>query len=95
VTLLRQVLPDASFDLTTARPWCGLRPVSVDGVPLIGETPISNLLVNTGHGHLGWTMAAGSAQLLVNSLSGDPPGIDAQRFLPARFRLVPRRRYES
>jgi D-amino-acid dehydrogenase len=40
--------------------WAGLRPMSADGVPVIGRTPIGNLYVNAGHGTLGWTMAAGS-----------------------------------
>lgn len=83
--MLKEVLPEAQFDSTTAKPWCGLRAMSVDGVPIIGPTPISNLLVNTGHGHLGWTMAAGSAQLLADLLSGDAPSIDPAPFALARF----------
>jgi len=58
--LLKGVLPDALFDPASIQPWCGLRPTSVDGVPIIGVTAISNLLVNTGHGPLGWTTAAQS-----------------------------------
>lgn len=83
--LLQNVLPQAQFDHATARPWCGLRPMSADGVPIIGPTSISNLLVNTGHGHLGWTMAAGSAQLLSDLMSGDLPSIDPAPFALARF----------
>lgn len=82
---LQEVLPQEQFDPVTARPWCGLRPMSADGVPIIGSTPISNLLVNTGHGHLGWTMAAGSAQLLADWMSGDSPSIDPAPFALARF----------
>lgn len=85
-TLLEAVLPQAQVDPATARPWCGLRAMSVDGVPIVGPTPIANLLVNTGHGHLGWTMAAGSAQLLGDVLSGDAPTLDPAPFALARFR---------
>jgi D-amino-acid dehydrogenase len=53
IALLKEVLPQAQFDPGAARPWCGLRPLSVDGVPIIGPTAIPNLMVNTGHGHLG------------------------------------------
>jgi D-amino-acid dehydrogenase len=59
LNFLQQVLPDASFDPAAVRPWCGLRTMSADGVPVIGRTPLSNLFVNTGHGHLGWTMQRG------------------------------------
>jgi len=37
---------------------CGLRAISSDGVSIIDGTSIPNLFVNTGHGHLGWTLAA-------------------------------------
>jgi D-amino-acid dehydrogenase len=88
LNLARQVLPQARLDPTTARPWCGLRAMSADGVPLIGRTPVSNLLVNTGHGHLGWTMAAGSAQLITNLLSNESPSLDPEAYNPQRFALT-------
>ena len=40
--------------------WCGLRPMTPDGTPVVGRTPVPGLWLNTGHGTLGWTMAAGS-----------------------------------
>jgi D-amino-acid dehydrogenase len=85
VGLLRKLLPQAHFDPATARPWCGLRAMSADGVPLIGFTAVDNLLVNTGHGHLGWTMAAGSAQLLADLVSGEVPSVDPAPYDPRRF----------
>jgi len=85
LALLQQVLPREHFDIAAARPWCGLRPMSADGVPIIGPTSLPNLLVNTGHGHLGWTMAAGSAQLLVDLMGGDSLSIDPSPFALARF----------
>jgi D-amino-acid dehydrogenase len=85
VKLLQQVLPEAQIDPATARPWCGLRPMSADGVPIIGPTPIPNLLVNTGHGHLGWTMAAGSGQLLADLMSDNSPSIDLAPYALSRF----------
>jgi D-amino-acid dehydrogenase len=85
IALLKQLLPQAQFNPDAARPWCGLRPMSADGVPIIGPTAIPNLLVNTGHGHLGWTMAAGSGALLADLLSANAPSIDPAPFAPARF----------
>jgi D-amino-acid dehydrogenase len=74
--LLRKVLPDIQLDPAGGRPWCGLRPMSPDGVPFIGQSPLSNLWLNCGHGHLGWTLAAGSAQLLADMMQGKHPAID-------------------
>jgi len=83
--LLPAVLPRARVDLATAKPWCGLRPSSPDGVAIIGPTRIPNLWVNCGQGHLGWTTAAGSAKLLTSLLSADTPGIDPAPYALARF----------
>jgi len=83
--LAQKILPQAGLDLTTAGSWCGLRPMSADGVPIIGATPIPNLWLNTGHGHLGWTMAAGSGQLLAELMSGETPALDPKPYSLARF----------
>ena len=60
--------------------WAGLRPYSVDGVPIIGDSPYGNLYFNTGHGHLGWTLATGSGQLLANKINGEPLEIDLEPY---------------
>lgn len=83
--LLQQVLPQLHFDVAAAKSWCGLRPVSSDGVPIIGPTALSNLAVNTGHGPLGWTMAAGSAELLADLIDGRPPAVDPSSYDLKRF----------
>ncbi len=85
VKLVRHVLPESPLDPAKAKPWCGLRPMAVDGVPIIGPTPIGNLWLNTGHGHLGWTMAAGSAQLLSDLMTGGSPRVDPGAYALARF----------
>src|SRR5690606_6745191 len=51
-------------DLARAEAWCGFRPMTPDGTPLIGATQLDNLYANTGHGTFGWTLACGSSQLL-------------------------------
>ena len=56
--------------------WCGLRPMTPDGPPLIGRTRYINLHLNTGHGTLGWTMACGSGRVIADLLSGRKPEID-------------------
>ncbi|MGC5749567.1 D-amino acid dehydrogenase [Gluconobacter sp. NFX36] len=58
-------------DLSAARYWTGLRPCTPDGTPIVGPAPrYDNLWLNTGHGTLGWTMAAGSGQIVADQISG-------------------------
>jgi len=64
--------------------WTGLRPMSADGRPFIGETRARGLWLSTGHGHLGWTQAMGSAHLLADLVAGDTPAIDPTPYAAAR-----------
>lgn len=65
--------------------WCGLRPMTPDGTPIVGRSPIANLFLNTGHGTLGWTMAAGSGRVLADIVSGRRAGIEAHDLGYARY----------
>lgn len=56
--------------------WAGLRPATPSNVPLIGRRRYANLYLNTGHGTLGWTLAAGSGRALADLISGRRPEID-------------------
>jgi len=50
-------------------PWAGLRPMTPDMFPVIKQSTTNpKVWYNTGHGHLGWTQAAGSAELLVTKI---------------------------
>ena len=64
--------------------WSGFRPMSSDGKPYIGKTKVDGLFMNSGHGHLGWTMAMGSAAMLADLMVGKEPAIDASPFLASR-----------
>ncbi|ACS85771.1 D-amino acid dehydrogenase [Musicola paradisiaca] len=57
--------------------WTGLRPMTPDGTPLVGRSPLQNLYLNTGHGTLGWTMSCGSGQLLADIISAKTPDIES------------------
>ena len=46
------------------------------GAPIIGPSRQANLWLNSGHGHMGWTMSAGSARLLADMLRQEPTAID-------------------
>jgi D-amino-acid dehydrogenase len=72
-------------DLTEANFWCGLRPMTPDGPPVIGATRYPNLHLNTGHGTLGWTMACGSGRVLADLLSGRKPDIDTHDLALSRY----------
>ena len=60
----------------TIEHWAGLRPATPSNVPVIGRTRIANLFLNTGHGTLGWTLAAGSGRALADLVSGRKPEVD-------------------
>lgn len=86
-SLLRAILPRHADRLLEGQvlPWAGLRPMSADGVPFIGACGPEGLYVNCGHGHLGWTMADGSARLLADLIAGTAPALAAEDYSPRRF----------
>jgi D-amino-acid dehydrogenase len=72
-------------DQSQATFWCGLRPMTPDGTPILGRSPIGNLFLNTGHGTLGWTMAAGSGRVLADLVSGKAADIETGDLGYARY----------
>lgn len=82
-TLLEQVqasFPEAS-DFSRIRPWCGLRPATPWGTPLIGPTRYPQLLLNTGHGALGFTLAMGCGKVIADFVADRKPQIALDGFL--------------
>jgi D-amino-acid dehydrogenase len=75
--VVSRLFPGAG-DLAAASFWTGLRPMTPDGTPIVGATPYRNLWTNTGHGTLGWTMAAGSGRLLADLIGRRAPDISAE-----------------
>ncbi|AVG40235.1 D-amino acid dehydrogenase [Achromobacter insolitus] len=49
-------------------PWCGLRPMTPSMMPRVGPGKRPGVFYNTGHGHLGWTLSAATAQMLAASV---------------------------
>ena len=71
VQATRSVFPHCSrFD--TLSPWTGMRPATPTGVPILGRLARapSNMLFNTGHGALGFTLAFGSALEIGRAVTG-------------------------
>lgn len=85
--LLQQLYPEYASALLgmDPSPWTGLRAMCPDGVPLIGPSGLERLWINTGHGHVGWTLAAGSGQLLADLILGARPALAASEYDPRRF----------
>ena len=75
----------AAGDFDKAELWCGLRPLTPDGVPVVSATKYANLYLDTGHGTLGWTMCAGSGKAVADLVSGEAPEIDLEAFSIERF----------
>ena len=63
-------------DVSRAEFWSGLRPMTPDGTPILGATRLPNLYLATGHGTLGWTMAAGTGRVIADVIGARAPGID-------------------
>ncbi|MGH8192050.1 MAG: NAD(P)/FAD-dependent oxidoreductase [Rhodanobacteraceae bacterium] len=66
--------------------WWGWRPMCVDEVPLIGPVRRwNNLLLATGHGMLGVSMSAATAELVASMVAGEAPVLDPLPYAPQRF----------
>lgn len=70
----KKMFPKALWDEPIER-WACLRASTPDGPPILGRTPYPNLFLNTGHGTLGWTQAAGSAHIVADLIDGHMPEI--------------------
>ena len=72
-------------DLKNATFWTGLRPMTPDGTPIIGQTDLKNLYLNTGHGTLGWTMSCGSGSLISDIITHQTPSISLDGLSLTRY----------
>lgn len=66
--------------------WAGLRPMTPEGTPLFGTAGQRDLFYNTGHGHMGWTMACGAAKITADLIAGRRPEIDLEGMRVADLR---------
>ena len=54
-------------------PWAGLRPMMPNMMPRVGKGVAPNVFYNTGHGHLGWTLSAITADMVAGVVAGAMP----------------------
>ena len=78
----QELYPDGG-DYDRAEMWAGLRPMTPTNLPLFGRQRFRNLYLNTGHGHIGWTMSHGSARIVADLIAGRPPAIPMDGLLAA------------
>ena len=78
----QELYPDGA-EYERAEMWAGLRPMTPTNLPLFGRRRLRNLFLNTGHGHIGWTMSHGSARITADLIAGRTPAIAMDGLLTA------------
>ena len=74
LSVMRKLFPDgANYEKPDY--WAGLRPMTPEGTPIFGRGRFRNMMFNAGHGHMGWTMSAGSARIAADLVAGRKPVI--------------------
>ena len=79
----RDVFPEA-VDYDRGEYRACLRPMTPDGPPVLGLGRHRNLFFNSGHGHMGWTMACGTARIVADLMSSRMPELDLEGLTPRR-----------
>ncbi len=69
VAEVKAAFPNAS-DFRILKPWCGMRPATPKGTPILGPTRYANLWLNIGHGALGFTLALATGRVVADLAAG-------------------------
>lgn len=81
----KQFLRDIEGAATISQ-WCGLRPCTADGLPVIGWAPeVENVFIATGHAMMGFALGPITGQLAAESIVSGEPSYDLTPFLPDRY----------
>jgi D-amino-acid dehydrogenase len=76
---VKAAFPKAS-DFRELHPWCGMRPATPRGTPILGPTSHSNLWLNVGHGALGFTLALATGRVVADLAAGRTPKVPLEGF---------------
>ncbi|HZZ91333.1 MAG TPA: D-amino acid dehydrogenase [Usitatibacter sp.] len=76
---VRNTFPAAS-DFSKLAPWCGMRPATPKGTPVLGATAHRNLWLNVGHGALGFTLALATGRVVADLATGRTPAVPLDGF---------------
>ena len=63
---VKEFFPEVSTETYT--PWAGLRPMTSNMMPLTHESKMPGVFYHTGHGHLGWTLSAATAEIVAEKI---------------------------
>lgn len=74
LSVAEELYPEGG-DYDQAELWAGLRPMTPEGTPIFGRKKYANLYFNCGQGHMGWTMAHGSARITADLIAGKEAAI--------------------
>ncbi|HYD62197.1 MAG TPA: D-amino acid dehydrogenase [Noviherbaspirillum sp.] len=77
---VNQCFPDVNTRQVV--PWAGLRPMMPNMMPRVGRGRSANVFYNTGHGHLGWTLSATTADMIAGVVKQT---FDARGAIPLQF----------
>lgn len=75
LTAAKDLFPNGG-DYSKPTYWAGLRPMTPEGTPIFGYGRLENLFMNTGHGHMGWTMSCGAGRIAADLIAGRKADID-------------------
>lgn len=77
LSVMRELFPHGA-DWQASEYWAGLRPMTPEGTPILGQGHHKNLWLNTGQGHMGWTMSHGAARITADLVAGKKPTIQLE-----------------
>jgi D-amino-acid dehydrogenase len=80
---VQQNFPDVSTRNIT--PWAGLRPMMPDLMPRVGPGKAPGVFYNTGHGHLGWTLSAATAETVASAIAASMDSAQTQIASPLQL----------
>nr|WP_315393699.1 D-amino acid dehydrogenase [uncultured Duganella sp.] len=83
VEWVRQRFPGVSTRNIT--PWAGLRPMMPDLLPRVGRGKLPGVFYNTGHGHLGWTLSAATADSIAATVEADLRSVAQRTAMPLKM----------
>ncbi|MEZ5897765.1 MAG: FAD-dependent oxidoreductase [Parvularculaceae bacterium] len=80
--IVRALLPEQAqaYESGELHRWAGFRPMHACGAPWIGAAPVKGVYLNSGHGHLGWTLAAGSGEALAQEMMREKDAFDLSEY---------------
>jgi D-amino-acid dehydrogenase len=68
LAVARRIAPQAAEYDTLQVPWIGFRPATPSSLPMVGASQLAGLYYNFGHGMLGWTLCAATAEQVANAI---------------------------